>query len=66
MKTATKPAAPEKARGMTMAMTEKIYGITRRKQYSLIQDGVIKSYTLGRTRYIDVNSVESAISGSQA
>ena len=66
MKTATKPAAPEKARGMTMAMTEKIYGITRRKQYSLIQDGAIKSYTLGRTRYIDVDSVENAIAAGQS
>jgi hypothetical protein len=66
-KTHTKSEAPEtiRPRGMTMAKVEEVYGITRRKQYILIDQGLLKSYKLLRTRYVDVDSIESAISGSQ-
>jgi hypothetical protein len=64
----TKSTAPEKtkSRGMTIAKVEEVYGLTRRKQYILIDQGVIKSYKLGHTRYIDVDSIENAIASSQA
>jgi hypothetical protein len=67
-KTPTKPEAPEtiRPRGMTIAKVEDVYGLTRRKQYILIDQGIIKSYKLGHTRYIVVDSIESAIAGSQA
>ena len=64
-KSATTPA-PEKARGMTMKRVEDVYDITRRKQMILIGQGVLKTYKLGRTRYIIVDSIENAIAGSQA
>jgi len=63
-KSATTPA-PEKARGMTMKRVEDVYDITRRKQMILVKQGILKTYKLGRTRYIIVDSVESAIADGQ-
>jgi len=67
-KPSTKPESPEtiRPRGMTIAKVEEVYGLTRRKQYILIDQGIIKSYKLGHTRYIVVDSIENAIAGSQA
>jgi hypothetical protein len=64
-KSATTPA-PEKARGMTMKRVEDVYDITRRKQMILISQGVLKTYKLGRTRYIIVDSIENAIAAGQS
>jgi hypothetical protein len=64
-KSATTPA-PEKARGMTMKRVEDVYDITRRKQMILIGQGVLKTYKLGRTRYIIVDSIENAIAAGQS
>jgi hypothetical protein len=64
-KSATTPA-PEKARGMTMKRVEDVYDITRRKQMILIKQGVLQTYKLGHTRYIVVDSIESAIAAGQS
>jgi hypothetical protein len=64
-KSATAPA-PEKARGMTMKRVEDVYDITRRKQMILISQGILQTYKLGRTRYIIVDSIESAIAAGQS
>jgi hypothetical protein len=64
-KNSTKPEAPDKARGMTMRRVEDVYDITRRKQMILIQQGILQTYKLGRTRYIIVDSIESAIASGQ-
>jgi hypothetical protein len=56
----------DKPRGMRMSKVEKVYDLTRRRQYRLIEQGVIKSYVIGRTRFIDVDSIENTIAGSQA
>jgi hypothetical protein len=64
-KSATTPA-PEKARGMTMKRVEDVYDITRRKQMILISQGILKTYKLGRTRYIIVDSIENAIAAGQS
>jgi len=45
---------------------EDVYDITRRKQMILIGQGVLKTYKLGRTRYIIVDSIENAIAAGQS
>jgi T5orf172 domain len=52
-------------RSLTVQGVHKTYNITPQRQYALIKQGVIKTYKLGRTRYIIVDSIENAIAGSQ-